>query len=188
VRAQPTGAFYEYALDEYGNNRLRDDPNIDLWYAVVDAGSNTLDVCCMARTGANLWPLPELTGGAPLGLSWAAQHLQKLVEERKQTISQAHADALLLQCIKSGIGRTSAGIDVNALAQAALDEWRAQAVEFVNRLWKEDNGAAVTLLTGGGAHLLKSDIQYRNVRVLPDPVTANARGLAKYAQREGVWK
>jgi len=188
VRPQPTGAFYEFALDDFGYNRLIDDSDINLRYAVVDAGSNTLDVCCMERSGSNLWPLPELTSGASLGMSWAAQRLKALISERGQSVSQAQADALLLQYIKRGSARTSAGLDINALAQAALDEWRAQAVEFVNRLWKQDNGAAVTLITGGGAHLLRRDIQYRNVTVLSDPVTANARGLAKYARREGIWK
>ena len=190
IRAQPTGAFYEYALDDYGKNRLADDPNIDRRYAVFDPGANTLDLACIERTGQNLWPIPTLTGGAPLGLSWAAHRLQKLIQsERGREISQVEADALLLEFIKRGAALTKSGIDATALAQAAIDEWSSEAISFAARLWGNDHGAAITLLTGGGASLLKKDVLYPGgTVVLSDPITANARGLAKYAQREGVWR
>lgn len=189
VRAQPTGAFYEHALDNHGVNRLADDPNIDLRYAVVDIGANTADIACIERNGSNLWPVPALTAGDALGLSWAATHLQKLVKaERGREITQVEADDLLLSFIKHGTALPKSGIDAGALAQAAIDEWKSKVIAFIASAWGSDHGAAVTLLTGGGASLLKSDILYPGKTILlSDPITANARGLAKYAQREGVW-
>lgn len=192
VRPQPIGAFYDYALNNNGGFRL-EDHNIDLWYAVIDAGSNTLDCTILRKDNRGVFgPDPDMTAGTKLGLSWASQQFATLIKERGQDIEAVTADALLLQYIKHGVKRgaiyTSAGLDVTALAQAALDEWASQAVGFITRLWKDDHQAAVTLLTGGGAALLKPHINYRAVMVLSDPITANARGLAKYAQREGVWK
>jgi hypothetical protein len=184
ARAQPAGAFYEYALDENGTWRLsRQEEEFN--FAVVDVGSNTLDLTVMHDAKH----VPALSGGAPLGFSWAAKALKDAIYgEYGEAVSLAVANELL----EKKASFTTAGNDIIALVDGARNEWLSQVAAEIGRVWPNgENTAAVTLLVGGGARLVKNTVQamgYRGVTLLDDPVTANARGLAKYARRERVWK
>ncbi len=181
VRPQPSGAFYEWSLNESGLWARSED--VGLRYAVVDVGSNTLD-CTVLQDAA---PVPALSGGAQLGMSWAAGELAKRSPTR---LTLPEADELLIKYLESGRAITTANDDVSGLVSAVLDDWRSKAEAYISRLWPgSDHTGAVTLVTGGGAAVVRDVLRdYRNVEVLKDPVTANARGLAKYARRDGIWK
>jgi hypothetical protein len=66
-----------------------------------------------------------------------------------------------------------------------LDTTGAAVVSFVERHWGNGRQFAYLLFTGGGAEALRDTLlrQYPQRVVLPNPVPANALGLARYAAR-----
>jgi hypothetical protein len=78
-------------------------------------------------------------------------------------------------------------VDLTSLVEQALSRASAQITNFVGDKWGAKPSFAYILFTGGGAESLKKALlrKYPKGMVLPSPVTANALGLARYAQR--VW-
>jgi hypothetical protein len=181
VRPQPMGAFYEWGLSDDGEWK-REEP-ISLRYAVIDPGFNTLDLTVVE----NGIPVPEKTAGAQLGTSWLCDKIVKALSIEGIEISIIDADNLLLSYERSGICYTTSGFDATDIVTSSIPEWQAEVQAFISRTWRRDHSAAVTLLTGGGAPLVRSIAStYRNPVMLKEPVTANARGFGKYTLRE-VW-
>jgi hypothetical protein len=99
-------------------------------------------------------------------------------------LSLPEADALLRS--KRPITYTAEGeVNLKALVRQALDTAAAGIITFVEQRWGNGRQFAHLLFTGGGAETLREALlrQYPHGVVLPDPVTANAVGLARYAVR-----
>jgi hypothetical protein len=75
--------------------------------------------------------------------------------------------------------------DVSHLVNTAIDVAAGEVSTFVAQVWGEGGRFAYLLLTGGGCLVLGERLQrqLRHAEILDDPVTANARGLARAAQR-----
>jgi hypothetical protein len=76
-------------------------------------------------------------------------------------------------------------VDARPLVVQALDTAAAGVVTFIEGRWGNGKQFAHLLFTGGGAEALGKSLlrQYPLGVILPDPVTANAVGLARYATR-----
>jgi hypothetical protein len=82
--------------------------------------------------------------------------------------------------------QTSQGeVDLTSVAGQALDAATGAVIAFLENHWGNGRQFRYLLFTGGGAEALRKDLlrQYPHGIVLPNAVTANALGLARYAQR-----
>lgn len=180
VMPQPAGAFFAWGLDDQGKwTRPRSDLKAPV--AVCDIGFNTLDL--FAVEGGEV--IARFTGGDTAGMRRAAELIINAVRgEHQVELSLHEADALLLQ--KRPRLYTSDGeADLSLPVKQALDATAAGIVTYVERRWNKGRQFAHLLFTGGGAEALREALlrQYPHGVILPDPIAANAVGLARYAVR-----
>lgn len=186
---QPLGAFFAWGLNDDGL-WARDPKDLERRVGVIDVGFNTLDLLSME--GGK--PVQRFTGGNQLGMSRAASRLSNEIQRRYgRHLSLHEADSLIRDYLKDKQAETVAGgrvVDVKVLVKRVLDQWAGEIVGYLGEVWGADPGFAATLVTGGGALAIgkKLHAKWQNVTVLKDPVTANARGLARYALRDALWK
>lgn len=180
VMAQPAGAFFAWGLDNIGK-WVRPKADLKAPVAVCDIGFNTLDL--FAIEGGEI--AGRFTGGDTAGMRRAAELLINAVQARHGVMLSLHeADALLRQK-RPKLYTAQGEADLRSLANQALDATAAGIVTFVEQRWGNGRQFAHLLFTGGGAEVLRDALlrQYPHGIVLPNPVTANALGLARYAQR-----
>lgn len=188
-RPQPLGAFFEWGLNDEGL-WARSKKDLARRVGVLDIGFNTLDLLTLQEGK----PVERFTGGDQLGMSRPAALLANRVQrEWGRRLSLHEVDALLQDYQRSGEAEVAAGgevRDVSMMARDVLDQWAGEVVAYLGGVWGNDPGFATTIITGGGAPSLEGPVKSRwgGVEVLRQPVTANARGLAKYARRDGIWK
>lgn len=178
--AQPAGAFFAWGLDDCGR-WVRPASDLRAPVGVCDIGFNTLDL--FAVEGGQV--VARFTGGDTLGLRRAAELLGSQVRrEHGVALSLHEADALLSD--KRPQLQTPSGLtDLQAATRQALDATAGEILGFVESRWGQGRQFAYMLCTGGGSEALRPELTrlYPHGLVLPDPVTANALGLARYAQR-----
>ncbi len=178
--AQPAGAFFAWGLDDDGH-WTRPAGDLKAPVGICDIGFNTLDL--FAVEGGQV--VARFTGGDTLGLRRAAELLGSRVRKDYGVSFSLHeADALL--CDRRPQLHTPSGLtDLQAAARQALDATAGEILGFVESRWGQGRQFAYLLFTGGGAEALRPELTrlYPHGLVLPDPVTANALGLARYARR-----
>ncbi len=178
--AQPAGAFFAWGLNDQAK-WTRGASNLKAPIAVCDVGFNTLDLFAVEGGGVT----GRFTGGDTAGMRRAAELLAASVRgEYGIELSLHEADALMRQ--RQPKLYTSRGeVNVRPLAVQAQDSAAAGVVTFVERRWGNGKQFAHLLFTGGGATSLEKRLlqQYPHGVVLPNAVTANAVGLARYAAR-----
>ena len=76
-------------------------------------------------------------------------------------------------------------MNLQALTQQARETVASSVLMFTERVWGNAKQFRHVLFTGGGADALRDTLSrhYPHGIVLPEAVTANAAGLAKYGQR-----
>jgi hypothetical protein len=178
--AQPAGSFFAWGLSDQGK-WIRPRTDLKAPVAVCDIGFNTLDV--LAVEGGEV--VRRFTGGDTVGMRRAAELLINTVRSGYGVgLSLHEADALLQQKLPR-LYTTQGGQDLRTQVDQALDTTAAAVVSFIERHWGNGRQFAHLLFTGGGAEALRDYLlrQYPQGVVLPNPVTANALGLARYAAR-----
>ncbi len=180
VLAQPAGAFFAWGLDAQGQWQ-RPASDLQALVAVADVGFNTLDLFTVQ--GGQI--VNRFTGGDTAGMRRAAEIIgQTLRQEHGCTLALHQADALLRE---RQPGLTTAGqyLDLGPLVQQARAAAASGILAFLESRWGNGRQFGYTLFTGGGAAALHAELltQYPYGTLLPDPVTANAAGLARYARR-----
>ena len=178
--AQPAGTFFAWGLNDQGKwTRPRADLRAPV--AVCDVGFCTLDLFVVE--GGEV--VGRFTGGDTVGMRRAAELVINSVRNGYGVgLSLHEADALVRQRqprLHTARGEQNLGSQVGR----ALDTTAAAVISFVERHWGNGRQFAHLLFTGGGAEALRDSLlhQYPHGVVLPNPVTANALGLARYAAR-----
>ena len=187
--AQPVGAFFAWGLAETGEWTRSEDDLLNANVAVLDSGFNTLDLLLVKQGRIE----KRFTGGDTLGVRVAAEEIARVVKKQYGfDLSMAEADATIRQYLdKKSVPIIIAGEkhDLKPIVQQALNALATRTIDFVEETWR---GAQLSyvLLAGGGALVLDAPLrrQIKHAELLPDPVTANAAGLAKLAQRPGLFK
>lgn len=181
--AQPVGAYFAWGLDPAGRWR-RERADLKAPIAVCDVGFNTLDLFAIENRDVTA----KYTGGDTLGMRRAASLLREGVKRQYDvTLTLHQADALLRE--RPPLVYTPEGeMDVADLRDQALEATATDVIAFVEERWGNARQFRHLLATGGGSAALRDALLalYPHAIVLDDPVTANARGLAKYAARPGV--
>lgn len=153
---------------------------------IVDEGYNTLDVLVVQGGQVSV----RHTAGETLGMRRAAERLGELLTRRHGLdLDLRQADGLIRRLVNGQRAEAfveGKAVDVTAEARQALSALEADVTAFVERAVSRGRQFRV-LLTGGGAvapapRLLQL---FPHATVMPEPVLANARGLAKLAVRPG---
>ncbi len=186
VRAmpQPAGTFFAWGLDDTGR-WARSKEDLRALVAICDIGFNTLDL--FAVEGGDV--VGRFTAGDTVGMRRAAELLAQTLRRRYGLDMSLHeADALLRQRSPRVYVAGEGSVSVAEMARQALETTAAYVVRFLEERWGRGKQFARVLFTGGGAEALRDVLmrQYPYGEVLPEPVTANAVGLARYAAR--VWR
>lgn len=177
---QPAGAFFAWGLNDQGKwARGRGDLKAPV--AVCDIGFNTLDL--LAFQGGEV--VARFTGGDTVGMRRAAELLANTIRAQHRVDLSLHEADDLLRQKRPKIATAEGEADLRPLVEQALNTTAAGVITFVEQRWDNGRQFAHILFTGGGAEALRDALlrQYPHGVVLPNPVGANAIGLARYAMR-----
>ena len=185
--AQPMGSLFEWGLNLEGQWG-RSPKDLKASIGILDQGFNTIDLIHIQQGQI----VRRFTNGDTLGQRRAAKLMQDLIEQRAgRKVTLHEADDFL----RRYAGGQSAELFIRG-EEINLKEQAAQALEiamgelqaFLTQVWEDGRQFDYILLTGGGSLALGSHLRnlFPNSIELMEPVTANARGLARFAQRKGI--
>ena len=186
--AQPVGSYFAWGANVNGRWQMSRDA-LQKPVAICDIGFNTLDL--FAVQGGEVFG--RFTGGDTLGMHRTADAIVRHVRQTyRHTLSLAEADALMRDYLAGGHAvfyHPAGEHDLAPVVRRALDTTFAGINQFIRQHWERGTRFRYLLLTGGGAQALKDRLlaQYPQAVMLPDPVTANAAGMAKFAIRPRVF-
>ncbi len=186
--AQPMGAFFEWGLDP-GGQWARSASDLKATVGILDLGFNTLDLVVLS--GGQI--VRRYTDGTTLGLRRGARVLQELFAARTgRRVSLHQADQYLQQAGRGGAEVLVGGepFNLKPLARQALDVAAGEVRAYLSQVWEDGSQFDYLLFTGGGVLALGERLRSAFPRAveLAEPVTANARGLARFAQRRGLFE
>jgi hypothetical protein len=189
--AQPLGALFAWGMNNHGKWR-RDSEDLHAKNAVLDVGFNTLDLFAIAGAEISM----RHTGGDTLGMRRAAEHLVSEMRDIYDMDMSLHkADELIRRRPASflvppptdELDAPAQRIDPRSLIDDALQRAAAGILSFVRQSDKWGSGRQFhhQLITGGGAEALRSQLSeaFPRAYIMPEPVLANAIGLARLAQQ-----
>jgi len=178
--AQPAGAFFAWGLSD-GGRWVRTKADLKAPVAVCDVGFNTLDL--FSVQGGEV--IARFTSGDTAGMRRAAELVINAVRSNYGPHLSLHEADALLRARRPVLYTMEGETDLGQLVRQALNATAAAVVSYVERRWGNGSQFPHLLFTGGGAEALRKALldQYPHGVVLPDPVTANALGLARYAAR-----
>ncbi len=184
IMAQPAGSLFAWGMNDEGT-WIRDLADLENALLVCDIGFNTLDLFAIQAHRITR----QFTGGDTAGIRRAAEMLMQTVRARYDVaITRLQADAFL-RSPKPIFSYAGGDEDLQPFVQQALGSAAAQIGDFVET--KVGNGRQFRriLFSGGGSELLRADLtrRYPHGEFIPNPVTANALGLARIARREPDW-
>ena len=181
--AQPLGSFFAWGMDNNGQWVQSDNPRAQ--FAVGDIGFNTLDLFVIEDGRVN----ERYSAGDTLGMRRATSLIKRSVQhDFGVVISLQEADALMRQ--RAPILHHSGGsTDLMSLVEQAKNDAFGGIASYLEDVWGNARQFRRVILTGGGAEALRSQLLslYPHAIILPDAQTANAVGLAKFAQRN-IWE
>ncbi len=183
---QPVATWFDWGMDCTGQwikgKEAQRAPTL-----IVDEGFNTLDVVVVENGQIS----DRLSGGDTLGMSRAAEQLIEMMKYRHGlAVELARANDL----IESVVNGQPAEVylygeprNVTREAKQALSSLEADVDNYFKRSLGKAKDAYHVLLTGGGALALSARLlaRFPQAILMPEPVLANARGLAKLAIRPG---
>jgi hypothetical protein len=180
--AQPAGAFFAWGLNEVGE-WVRPAVDLEVPVAICDIGYNTIDNFVVSNGKV----VARYTGGDTQGMRRAAEVLIESVKGRYGRALSLHEADTYLRNPRPYLPVPGGPVDLTPLTHQALDTMIGGALALLERHWGQGREFAHLLFAGGGpAHervrqaLLS---QYPHGVILPQPVTANAIGLARYGRR-----
>ena len=180
IFGQPTGGYFSRLLNDEGKIIV---PASDLkaLVTVCDIGFNTLDV--FSVQGGEI--LGKYTGGNTAGIRRAAEQLIRDIKEKYGVTLSRHQADEYLRAKKPVFSCAQGDIDISPLVNQALSVASASIGDFLETLLGNGKQFRYMLFTGGGSALIKKELlrRYPLAQILPNPVFANALGLARYACR-----
>jgi hypothetical protein len=183
--SQPAATWFDWGLDLFGQ-WARGSAAAKAPALIIDEGFNTLDVLVVQGGRIHL----RHTAGETLGMRRAAERLaDSLNRKHSLDVDVFGADGLLKDSIGGGrpvVYKGGKELDITNECRQAVRSLEADVMTFIERNVGK-GGAYTVLLTGGGALAFADRLQrqFAQATVMPEPVLANARGLAKLAVRDG---
>jgi plasmid segregation protein ParM len=184
---QPVATWFDWGMDTTGKwvkgKEAQRAPTL-----IIDQGFNTLDVVAVEDGQIS----DRLSGGDTLGMSWAADRLIEVIRHRYDglTLELYQANDLIEAVVKAQAAEIHVHGQLQNVTREARQALNALGVEVDNYLRRslgKAKDAYQVLLTGGGVLAMGDRLlrRFPKATIMPDPVLANARGLAKLAIRPG---
>ena len=183
--AQPVGAFFEWGMNDVGQ-WVRSEDEFMQNTGIIDIGYGTLDLFVVSQGRVNT----AFTAGDDLGMGRVAESVVEIFERMHHApMSTVEADELIREYVISRgkpvrVVAQGREVEITPIIKTALDTHGSTVVDYIRRAWRNFRFQNV-LLVGGGSLVFGDQLvgMYPFATLLPDPLTANARGLAKLAQR-----
>lgn len=195
--AQPVGAFFAWGLNTSGEWGREPTDFTDSTVGILDAGFHTLDLLTVRRGRIE----KRFTGGDDLGVRVAATEIaSSLAVQHGIRWSTYEVDLVIREYFTHRkVIRTFGGkrVDLTPLITRAINTLATRVIDFVYNAWRNAGDFSYVLLVGGGTLLIESQIRGQIPHATRpthpdgtaiDPVLANVIGLAKLAQRPGMFK
>jgi hypothetical protein len=178
--AQPAGTFFAWGLNDQGK-WTRPRAHLRAPVAVCDVGFCTLDLFVVESGEV----VGRFTSGDTVGMRRAAELVIDAVRNSHGVRLSLHEANGFLRQRQPRLHTSHGEQNLRPQVDQALDTTAAAVISFVERHWGNGRQFAHLLFTGGGAEALQDSLlrQYPHGVVLPNPVLANALGLARYAVR-----
>lgn len=183
---QPVATWFDWGMDAAGQ-WIKGKEAMRAPTLIIDEGFNTLDVLVVEEGRIS----DRFSGGDTLGMRRAAERLIETVEHRHGLRLELCRANRLIQNVVNGkaaeVYVRGEITDINREARQAVSALEADVDYFLERAVGRAKEAYKVLLTGGGALALSSRLlaRFPEAILMYEPVLANARGLAKLAQRPG---
>ncbi|MBT7191787.1 MAG: ParM/StbA family protein [Anaerolineae bacterium] len=180
IFGQPTGGYFSWLLNDEGKI-TRPTSDLKALVTVCDIGFNTLDI--FSIQGGEI--IGKHTGGNTAGIRRAAEQLIREIKEKYGVTLSRHQADEYLRAKKPIFSCAQGDKDISPLVDQALSVASASIGDFLETLLGNGQQFRHMLFTGGGSALIKKELlqRYPLAQVLPNPVFANALGLARYARR-----
>ncbi|MBE7472313.1 MAG: ParM/StbA family protein [Anaerolineales bacterium] len=184
---QPVATWFDWGMDLSGQ-WVRGKQSQLAPTLVIDQGFNTLDVLLVSGGRIS----QRFTEGDTLGMRRAAERLIRSIKHKYGPELELHQASDLVQQVvngqKAGIYVEGQLTDITVEARQALKALESEVFNYLDRMIKSKESYHI-LLTGGGALAMREMLlrQFPKATVMPEPVLANARGLAKLAARPGFF-
>lgn len=179
VLPQPAGAYFAWGLDDHGEWQRGTDA-LESPVGICDIGYNTLDV--FAVQGGRV--LREYTRGDTAGMRRAIKHLRRVIADRHNVEYSRPVIDRLLRSPRSVIHTADGTFEIGELVEEARGAAAGGVLAFLedDANWGNARQFRHTLFTGGGADALRDALLagYPHAHIMPEPVMANALGLARY--------
>ncbi|MEA3350119.1 MAG: ParM/StbA family protein, partial [Chloroflexota bacterium] len=177
---QPAGTFFAWGLNDQGN-WIKSNDAFEATVAICDVGFNTLDVFTLQ--GGKI--LRRFTGGDTAGMRRAVELLLRALDTRYKVKYSLHEADALIRAGDAIISIAGGKVDLTELITDAKKAAGAGINTFLDEHWGNGRQFEYLIFTGGGAAALKDILieQYPLGYMMPEPVTANALGLARYGRR-----
>lgn len=188
--AQPLGAYFYWGLGDDGSwARSQDD-----FYApvgVLDVGFNTVDLIVIEAGRISR----RYTGGDQVGIRRAVELIISNVRlQYGRSLEPWEAVNLIngyFQGDRLHLFTPGGRVDPTPAVAQAIEATGTELARLVETIWGDASSFSTVIFTGGGVPIVhRAGIlaRHSSVFVPANPVTGNVEGLAKYAQRPGVWK
>ena len=183
---QPVATWFDWGMDTSGQ-WVKGTEAMRAPTLIVDEGYNTLDVLVVEDGKIS----HRYTGGDTLGMRRAAEQLIETLQHRHGLALELYkANELVQQAVNGQPAQVyvrGEPVDVTQEARQAVGTLEADVVNFIDRAVGKAREAYQVLLTGGGVLALAARLHrlFPQAVTMPEPVLANARGLAKLAVRPG---
>ncbi|MEA3351175.1 MAG: ParM/StbA family protein [Chloroflexota bacterium] len=180
IMPQPAGTFFAWGLNNQGNWAKGSDA-FNSTVAICDVGFNTLDVFTLQ--GGKI--MERFTGGDTAGMRRAIELLLRALENQYKVKYSLHEADALIRAEDATISISGGKVDLTDIISDAKKAAGAGIITFLDERWGNGRQFENLIFTGGGAAALKDILieQYPLGYMMPDPVTANALGLARYGRR-----
>ncbi|MEA2008193.1 MAG: ParM/StbA family protein [Chloroflexota bacterium] len=177
--AQPAGTFFAWGLSNQGN-WTRSQADYNGLTGICDVGFNTLDLFTSQRGAIQF----RYTGGDTAGTRRAVEQLGATLENNYGVNYSLHELDAMLRKGNVTLNIAQGQFDISEAILEAKNSAAGNILTFIEKKWGNGNQFANTLFTGGGAMMFREQLtaEYPQANILPEPVTANALGLARYAR------
>ena len=180
VIPQPFGALSSAAFGPDGE--VADADMLQRPVGILDVGGHTTNLLSMYKGQS----VDRSTGSVNMGAWDIVRSVKEYLSTR--TPGLAPDDYEVIEAIKARrILYFGEYIDLSDTVEESLGHFRRQVLAEASHLWNHGADLYAILVTGGGAHLIGDDLlshfsDHARVRVVDDPVLANAVGYVRFGR------
>lgn len=179
VIPQPFGTLFAEVYDDLGVVIEENTYLLNSKTAILDVGSHTTNMQVVLRGDSLAKDSTSIAVGGWKLVQAMRDHLAELMPELNPT------DHQIAEAIAGAANLTYFGedVDIRAVARPFAEQIAGTITAAISNTWGTAADVKEILVTGGGAYLIGEFVDYRQARIVDDPIFANARGYYRMARR-----